>query len=232
MKTHALGTVSVLALSATGAFAGDPLDWTGPYAGLNAGVAILDGDAEIVTGGGFGGLNGTFDLSDTGFTGGMQAGWNWQFDQFVFGVEADINYVDVDDRFSVTGAKGTNTLRADYDWFATVRGRAGVAMNSALIYVTGGLALIDSELRVTQTPGIAAVTAKDSEILVGGTIGGGVEYSFSESWSAKAEYLYMNFESQSLTAGFTTGTVEPELHVIRAGINYHFCTGGPVFGSC
>ncbi len=232
MKTCALGTVSVLALGVTGAHAGDMLDWTGPYAGVNAGVAILDGDASLVTGGGFGGFSGTLDLSDTGFTGGAQLGWNWQHNEFVFGLEADINYVDVDDKFSFFNGKGTSTLRADYDWFATVRGRLGWATDSSLIYVTGGLALIDSDLRGTQAGGLGIAAASDSEVLIGGTIGGGIEYSLSNSWSAKAEYLYMNFESHSLSTGVTTARVEPELHVIRAGLNYHFCTGGPVLGSC
>lgn len=235
MKTQAMGAVSVLALGATGAYAADPyvppLDWTGPYAGLNAGVAILDGDVNATTLG----FTGTLDLSDTGFTGGGTLGYNWQRDQWVFGIEGDFNFLDVDDSVNFGAAKGTGTVRGDYDWFATIRGRGGIAWGSTFAYATGGVAFIESEIRLTSPLAAGFATATDTDVLVGFAVGGGVEHSFSAQWSGKVEYLYMNFESHSVSVvGPPAGAAraEPELHVIRAGLNYHFCTGGPVFGTC
>lgn len=228
MKTQAVGAVSVLALSATGAYAqdnGQPLsEWTGPYIGVNLGVAILDGDADVT-----GVVTSTLDLSSTGVTFGGTLGYNWQLDQFVIGVEGDINYVDVNDSLSFLNGKGTATVRGDYDWFATIRGRAGLAMNSTLFYLTGGVAFIDSDLRLTAPTIGGPVTVNDSEVLAGYALGFGLEHKFSQDWSLKAEYLYMNFESHSATVTATPGAsarLEPELHVVRAGLNYHFCTGG------
>ena len=232
MKTRSLGTVSLLALSVTGAYADGAIDWTGPYAGLNAGVAILDGDTSYVSPGFTGG---SLDLSDAGFTGGGTLGYNWQHDTWVFGIEGDFNFLDVDDTTGLFNVKGTGSLRADYDWFATVRARAGMAWGNSLFYATGGVAFIESELRLNSALVAGTATVKDTDVLTGFAIGGGIEHSFSQQWSAKAEYLYMNFESQSVSlAGPPSASArfEPELHVVRAGINYHFCTGGAVFGSC
>lgn len=226
MKKTLLTAISIVALSTTASLAADmiapPYDWTGPYIGANAGVAFLDGDASITVGG----LQTNFNLSDTGFTFGAQAGYNWQHDQWVLGVEGDFNFLDVGDNGTAPGAT-TGAFKLDSDWYATIRARLGLADDNTLYYVTGGLALMDADLRVT--PIIAAAVGTpvtDSEVLAGFAIGGGIEHAFSEEWSAKAEYLYMNFESDSLTAPPATARIDPELHVIRIGINYHFCTGG------
>ncbi len=228
MRKTLLAAISVVALSATSSLAADlidpPYDWTGPYLGANAGIAFLDGDARITVGG----TQTNFNLSDTGFTFGAQAGYNWQHDQWVLGVEGDFNFLDVGDNGTAPGAT-SGSFKLDSDWYATVRARAGFADGATLYYATGGLALMDADLRVTPIVAAAAgVPATDSEVLLGFAVGGGIEHAFSEKWSAKLEYLYMNFESDTLTAAPATARIEPELHVVRVGINYHFCT----FGGC
>ena len=65
----------------------------------------------------------------------------------------------------------------------------GVAVDAALFYAKGGYAWANNKLSVT-APG---VTASDSHIHSGYTIGGGLEYMFAPNWSAKAEYQYYNF---------------------------------------
>ncbi len=226
MKNTLLAAVSVLALSAASAHAADMIDplfdWTGPYLGANAGVAFLDGDASIT------GVAAptNFNFNDTGFTFGGQAGYNWQHDVWVLGVEGDFNYLDVNESGTTAGLPGAS-FSLDVDWFATIRARAGYADDRTLYYATGGLALMDVDLSVTPTAAAAVPPpASDSDVLLGFAIGAGIEHSFSPQWSAKVEYLYMNFESDSLAAAPASARIEPELHVVRAGINYHFCTGG------
>ncbi len=217
-----LGFASAIALTATCANAADPSDWTGPYIGGNIGVAFLSGDATIFRPVFGGALNA--NLSDTGVTFGGGAGYNFQMDNFLFGIEGDFNYLDVKDSFTFAN-KATDTLRADYDWFATLRGRAGLTVEDSLFYATGGVAFIDSELHITDN--FNGATGRSSEVLTGFAVGGGYERKFSDAWSAKVEYLYMNFERDSVSAGIVSAaTVEPELHVVRVGVNFNFCTGG------
>ncbi len=223
MRKFVLATAVVIATSAMPAVADEmidpPADWTGPYVGGNAGIAILDGSARVTLPGSVT----NFELDDTGFTFGGQIGYNWLHDDFVFGVEADINYLDVGDR-GIVPLTTTGAFSLDSDWYATIRARGGMVMDKTLFYATAGLALMDADLR-TQAIAAAAVagSASDSDVLLGFAVGAGIEHSFSEKWSAKLEYLYMNFESDSLSAAFATARVNPDLHVIRAGINYHFC---------
>lgn len=217
MGLRILAAALCVSVSAGSAFAGGMTDWTGFYVGGNAGVAFLDGDARVS----LGAVSTNIDLNDTGFTFGGQAGYNWQIDGIVFGIEGDFNYLDVDESgaLAVVGAT-TSAFELDSDWFATLRGRVGMTMDQSLIYGTAGVAFMDSELRVSVVP--AGATAKDSDVLVGFAVGGGIEHAFSQDWSMKLEYLYMNFESHSLSAGAASARVEPELHVIRAGVNWHF----------
>ena len=73
--------------------------WTGFYVGLNAGAVFSRSAFDMTASNFFTAAaqicaDGTTRLDRTGFTGGGQAGYNWQSGQFVVGVEADINYTD------------------------------------------------------------------------------------------------------------------------------------------
>jgi outer membrane immunogenic protein len=78
-------------------------NWTGFYVGGNVGGAWGESrtDSPIANvGGGFEYIASVIadinaqrfqTVTGSGFTGGLQAGYNWQAKNFVFGVEADIN---------------------------------------------------------------------------------------------------------------------------------------------
>jgi hypothetical protein len=134
--------------------------WAGPYVGVNAGVVWGRSDQTSAPSAGLADpaqipvtlsvllprLQGTRNF-DTSFTGGAQIGYNWQFNQWVFGLEADFNYVGLDNTFAFsapTSSSGTSVTVAQstsVDWLATFRGRLGFAINNVLLYGTGGLAV-------------------------------------------------------------------------------------------
>src|SRR3954468_23121788 len=60
--------------------------WQGAYVGANLGYQ-------------WSGVRGT-PANPSGVTGGVQLGHNWQFGQYVFGGEADIQLSDADDKFA------------------------------------------------------------------------------------------------------------------------------------
>ena len=169
--------------------------WTGFYVGVNAGYGWSNDDFDAV------------DLADEdddgGFVGGAQVGYNYQIGSFVVGLEGDIQYADF-------GADGTFDFDGDgvfdddfdsSDWFGTVRARAGVAFDRALIYATGGFAFADDA--------------------TGWTVGGGVEYAFTNNLSAKIEGLYVNLDNDDDFPGFDG---ETDFGVVRAGLNFRFGT--------
>jgi outer membrane immunogenic protein len=60
---------------------------------------------------------------------------------------------------------------------------------------------------------------------VGFAVGGGVEKMLSQNWSAKAEYLYLNFGSHTFLAGTGFDTnIKLQDNIVRLGLNYKFTT--------
>ena len=178
--------------------------WTGFYLGANAGAVWGDFTKA-----------GRFIDPKAGFTGGITAGYNHQFGQFVAGVEGDYNYSGMGGRGFV--APGGAAAKGDLTSFGTVRGRLGVAFDRALIYGTGGYAF-----------GFSSVESgfiKSNSSHHGYVIGAGLEYAFTQNISAKAEYLYMPLDSKNLVAvpGFGVGSKTGiDANVLRAGVNYRF----------
>jgi outer membrane immunogenic protein len=191
-------------------------------------------------------------LNGSGFTGGGQAGYNWQSGKFVGGIEGDINFSGINDGSSINRPLALplvgNYIHSETDklqWFGTLRGRAGFTVTPAfLVYVTGGLAFGEvksaSTTAFVTTPDTYAGTIDDTR--VGYAVGAGGEWMIAPKWSIKAEYLFVDLGKSSYTqnclvaANCTTGLPAPgatyatDLHnrynIARVGLNYHF--GGPV----
>ncbi len=243
-----------------------PFTWSGFYVGLNAGYAWGNSDAQgavdCPAAGYFcapntvsqingpavaGSSSGT--INSSGFTGGAQAGYNWQSGHMVIGGEVDFSALDLHGSRSASAdypfpsgvAGNTYTVGSsiDTDWLFTARGRLGWAWSTTLLYATGGLATTD--LRVNSTfrdnvsivgPG-ASGDASASDVRVGWTVGGGAEWALDRNWSLKGEYLYVDFGSVSL-ANVITNPDAPgrsdtlllrsdlAVQIARVGLNYRF----------
>ena len=161
------------------------------------------------------------DTTDySGFIGGVQAGYNWQFSSIVLGLEGD---------FDLTSAKKSvalnviNSRSLRLSALGTVRGRIGLALDHWLPYFTGGVAFADLKNEISDTA-IPFVVDR-SNWTTGWTAGGGVEYAFADHWSAKAEYLYVRFPDKSAIASGPIPyafTLKDLASVARVGINYRF----------
>ncbi len=186
-----------------------------------------------------------------GFTGGAQAGYNWQTGAAVFGLEADINSFHLRGSTAGTfpfpstlpgGPLGPPTAffspstSVSTDWLFTGRGRIGWANDNWLLYGTGGIAV--GNVKVNQTVALLppfVETATISSTQVGWTVGAGFEYLVARNWSIKGEYLFVDLGKPGATgvltpapvAGFTyTTNAHVTANIARFGFNYHF--GGPV----
>jgi hypothetical protein len=139
-----------------------------------------------------------------GIAGGLTGGYQWQNQQFVFGGETDIQ---------ISGADDTKApFKFANPWFGTLRGRAGYAMNNILFYATLGLAY--GNVRADN------LALSESKTTVGWTVGGGVEVGLTPNWTAKAEYLYADFNSRSYSVTGTSNALD--FGMLRFGVNYHF----------
>lgn len=166
-------------------------NWVGPYVGANAGYQW--------------GSTTNNPTKPSGLTGGVQAGYNWQYGQFVFGAETDLQLSGADDVFA--GWKFSNP------WFGTVRGRAGYAMNNILVYGTLGLAYGGLK-------GETAAGLTESKTLGGWAGGLGMEVGFTPNWTARAEYLYIDLGDRNYAITGSANGLESS--ILRLGLNYRF----------
>jgi outer membrane immunogenic protein len=233
--------------------------WTGFYIGAHAGYLWNDSDAKVVA---VDGLALPMDVElDTiprklsveqdGVMGGIQTGYNMQIGMFVVGVEADVSWTDVKgdetysalDRFLFVG-QGimTNTVvESELEWLATFRGRAGVAIDRALFFVTGGAA-------VGEVNNSFSINIPDAPAWVGGpyfspnwnmgdtewgwTVGAGIEYAIANNISVKAEYLYYDLGDHRIHGtdrakpAFALESIDYKFknngNIARAGVNLRF----------
>lgn len=261
-----LGTASVQAADLAAHYTKAPLmapayNWTGFYVGGNVGGqwgSAGPNTSTIWTAAGYFGntsvpaINsvGAQGVNSSSVTGGFTAGYNWQVNNAVLGLEGDINYFGF--KGSATGtalypccAPDTFTVSSSVsaDWLATIRGRIGfLAAPAWLIYGTGGAAIaeVKGNFNFTDTFSAATESAAIRDTRVGWTAGVGTEYAFGGGWSLKAEYLYVDLGRATATstnlmtfAGTTpspsnvfTHSVDLKSNIVRVGVNYKF--GGPV----
>ena len=143
--------------------------------------------------------------------GGGQVGYNYQINNFVWGIEGDIAGADI----SETDTFGPLSVKVSFDTLASLRGRFGVAYGNALFYGTAGAGW--GHFKVSASA--FGFSASDSVTLSGWTVGAGIEYAFLPNWSAKVEYLHYGFGSENFV-GLPTGNLDVD--TIKAGINYRF----------
>ena len=223
MKRVALGLL--LASVAGSAFAADlPAPPAVPYTKAPAMVSPATNWSGFYIGamGGYGEENTSDQFAIKGGFGGGTIGYNWQFGQFVAGIEGDGAFADINNSVTaVFPGVGSLTASAKVDALGTVRGRFGVAFDQVLLYGTAGLALADTKIGVSGL----GVNLSDSKTMTGWTAGAGIEWMFLPHWSVKGEYLYRSFSSQTFFAaqlppGISSGTLN--INSGQVGINYHF----------
>lgn len=193
-----------------------PFSWTGFYVGANVGYGFGDSSSFADTGEGFA-------IHPGGWVGGLQGGYNWQYDRFMTGVEIDLGVLGADDGQS----SATAFTDTEYGGYGALTGRLGMVEDRWLFYLKGGLAFASIENRAGIVAGgvITDLTEKD-EMRLGWTVGGGVEYAFQPNWSMKVEYMYMDFGDD--TSRGLTGDIfhhDNELHAVKVGVNYRLMPG-------
>jgi outer membrane immunogenic protein len=164
--------------------------WAGPYVGATLGYQW----GEVSNN----------PTRPSGVNGGFQGGYNWQYGQWVFGAEADLQ---------ISGASDSVALwKFNNRWFGTLRGRGGYAMNNILFYGTAGIAVGDLNASV--------FTASESHTTAGWTAGVGAAVGLTPNWSAKFEYLYISLSDTPFT--LTSVQNGYRFSVVRLGVNYRF----------
>jgi outer membrane immunogenic protein len=150
--------------------------------------------------------------------------------RFVFGIEGDYTWMDLDSTHLTTGLGNTELFHVHYDQMATIRGRAGyspMTMPNVLLYVTGGYAAANLS-QANYIPLAPAANAFRSGWANGWTVGAGVEWAFAPNWIAGVEYLYASFDRQDFFYNGPTSVELSDVNTVRARLSYKFNWATPV----
>ena len=197
-------------------------------------------------------------FNTSGAIAGVQLGYNWQVGQnWLVGAEADFDWANIKGSATTGGSiqavvPFTNAVDERVDWFGTLRARLGyLPTPNLLAFVTGGLAygqvkhtgtytttgLVAGNTGVFSfscTAGNACFTGSSTDVTVGWTIGGGLEYAFWQRWTLRGEYLFVSLPAKSLTetaltvaagtsaSSFNANFNRTEFSVARAALSYRF----------
>ena len=199
--------------------------WTGFYLGGHIGGAFATSD-WVSTTPGFVGLN---DASAglSGFIGGGQVGFNYQFDRIVTGIEADGSWANLNKTVASCFQDPTQSCTTKADWFATLTGRLGFTSDRTLFYAKGGAAWGAFKYANPCPTTCTSPNYSANETRSGWTAGGGIEYALTGNWSVKLEYDYLDFGTAAPTFVGTahdtfTEDVNNRVHMVKAGFNFRF----------
>lgn len=221
---------------ATSAQAQDIADWSGFYAGVLAGYGLdrtqeessssIFPPTEVDEGLFYSGSSFSSQERIEGLVGGIGIGYNFQHDQFVLGLDGDVNFGQLDktsasstfirmedeDDFFALGQGNETTF--GIDWYSTFALRAGVTFDGWLVYAKAGAAVGNVSSSSTSTisvdsnvgaagpipvpPGTYSSHAASSQLLFGPTFGIGAEKMLTPNISVGAEYSYVGLPDVSI----------------------------------
>jgi outer membrane immunogenic protein len=231
------------------------MDWSGAYLGVHGGYGFGDQDWTLIDNpGGPNGEGGEDSVegggpplgsivaspSTDGMFGGIQAGYNWRTGRIVFGAEAEFSPSGIEgseSRIAGGDKPGPREWSSDMNWLGTVGPRLGYAFDSTLLYAEGGLAFANQDFfhlgayggppqDPLPDPTPPGRTYDNSKTQFGWFIGAGLEQAFSDHWSGRVEYNYIDLGGEVKLWGNPQNPavfdIDQNIHIIKVGLNYRF----------
>ncbi len=214
--------------------------WTGLYVGAQVGYAWANEKSTIFNpGGDLGGIAPAglvpYSVTPSGVIGGAHVGYNLQVNQWLIGVEGNVDGTSLSKTQFVGAAFCPfycGTVKTTTPLQGSIRGRLGLAWDRWLVYATGGVAFAGvTNFYDTIANGGAIDTI--SKTRTGWTVGGGVAYAVTNNWSVGVEYRYSDFGTyvdQSATGALLPSTFIPHhltQNQVQGRLTYKFDTAPP-----
>ena len=203
--------------------------WTGVYLGVHGGYAWND-------------VAGVFDSADvnpinlnrldlsSALLGG-QIGAQYQFGNFVVGVEGDASVLLNDDsfRYNFDLAPSGFSFEAGTNYLASIRGRLGYAIDRFHFYGTAGWAKAEYEISTNVSPVVVPGTGSSKFTQDGAVYGGGIEYAIGDGAILRAEYLHYDVGTNRAITNLPHIDADAgdnikirDLDVVRVGLSIKF----------
>lgn len=205
-------------------------NWSGFYVGGHVGYSWnrITTSHALFEGADFGVPNLGFNPNGFGF--GATAGYNYVNQNLLVGIEGDFTWLNASNINSeLANTAFSSTAEARVKWLSTVRGRIGYIANRLMIFATGGVAIAEIEGILRDQYDFGIVETKASEVHVGWTVGGGLEFAATDKWTVKVEYLYYDLGTKNVAVYEGPGGWNPITYdvdatgqLVRIGANFHF----------
>jgi len=200
-------------------------DWSGAYVGLHGTTSAVFNQADAYTRQtDWRGNTSTrsYEMDTFHSSGaGLQAGYDYAFDNgVVVGLEGTATAL----RGSVTtgGTDAGDVFTVTPNWLATGKARFGLASGQLLAYASAGLAMGEVEIGLSNASG----TVADTKVQNGFTVGGGVEFAFTEQLSVRGEYNFVqlsadDYDLNQLGASAVMDNTT-RIDQVTVGVNFRF----------
>ncbi len=182
------------------------------------------------------------DDDDGSFSGSVRVGYDYQYDNFVFGGLVDLQFMDIERTSTAFSVAASYSIQRELDFTAAGRVKLGyAASDSFMAYATGGVVFGDIDHSFTTTNGVNTFVLNDDDDNIGYQIGAGAEYRLTDNISLSLEYLYTSFGDDDTTVRAAGGPVgatfvannplgtdfrvaddEFDYHTVMVGVNYRF----------
>lgn len=228
MKRSQLVFVVSMLSSVTFAMPGPYYNWTGYYAGVNAGIVkhtMNITDTQAVT------FNATIQqTTDPSSTGGLQVGYRRQLNPSqasgVYGIELSTNFSDAESLMNYGSPFALYQLRSQHKLKNVTLGEiiVGIAADRTLLFLAAGVSWTNVSGSVVNRDGIPFFNAFSvGKQQVTAVVGAGVEYAMNDKISARikvdviAPKAYFAIDNSSNSYEITNNIVQGTL-----GLNYRF----------
>lgn len=218
--------------------------WTGCYGGAHAGgaweqkdvtdpVRLVQDNVNLGMPGNTLGTT-TTRVNPSGAVVGGQIGCDYQFTpSLVLGIEAAASGTTMKATTVVPLQPGVAmpgdvaNVYARTDFITTVTGRLGYAVDHWMFYGKGGVGWASDKYSVTGTFNGNAFNFQGLNLRTGWTLGAGVEWAFTDDWSARLEYDYYDFGTEhvrvvDMANGPGDLNIKQAVQMVKLGVNFHF----------
>lgn len=196
MRLWKLAAIVGAFVASIGAASADK-NWSGPYAGVVVSGGLFTVEQEDYWC--WYACNAP-TLQDWDASVGVQGGFNWQTGNAVLGIVADWS-TGFEQEETVIFSPGTPPFNgvvwnAEWSSYGTIRGQAGLAAGNALLFVTGGIAIVDVDYSAHEiNTGVIDCAVNDcadySDTNVGFAAGAGFAMPVTDNVDVRFEYLYI-----------------------------------------
>jgi outer membrane immunogenic protein len=194
-------------------------DWSGMYAGAAVAAGCVYGSATESDNSAATPVVTHYKIKGCGPNLGLFAGFNYQMDSLVFGLEAGID--------GMGEIAEVDSLKFDIEHMSTLKGRFGYAMDNTMFYGSAGLALASAGIEES----VFDATSKtfnwegQSNWHKGWTVGAGVEHAFTDVVRMRAGYDYTRLMvngDYTTNCGCDTDLDFRNIHQFKVGMSIAF----------